>query len=234
MLQSKTQTANVLQIFLKNAETQFKSQVQIIHNDNGTEFVNAACTKLFQEKGMHHQRSCVYTPQQNGTVERKHRHLLDMARALIFQSRMPSKYWGEAIMMATTIINVLPTRVLDWKSPHQVLYGEDPNYNKFKTFGCCCYYTNVTPHKDKFSPREKAAIHIGFSVGQKGWKLLDIESGKIITSRDVQFEEDLFPFEDTSFTIPSNFGISHQLTENQLKSGTNSNIPMMTRSKREV
>lgn len=94
----------------------------------------------------------------------------------------------------------------------------------------------MTPLKDKFSLRAKTAIHIGFSVSQKGWKLLDLESGKIVTSRDVQFEEESFPFENTSFTIPSNLGIPQKLIGNQLKPGSsnNNNIPILTRSNREV
>lgn len=55
----------------------------IVRTDNGTEFFNHHLTSLCNQHGIIHQHSCVHTPQQNGRVERKHRHLLVVARALI-------------------------------------------------------------------------------------------------------------------------------------------------------
>ncbi|XP_056848842.1 uncharacterized protein LOC130498986 [Raphanus sativus] len=74
------------------AETQFGNSVQTVRSDNGTEFM--CLSEFFQDKGIVHQTSCVDTPQQNGRVERKHRHILNVARALLFQSRLPVKFWG--------------------------------------------------------------------------------------------------------------------------------------------
>lgn len=47
---------------------------------------------LYKRLGIEHQRSCIETPQQNGVVEKKHRHLLEVARPLYFQSTVPVKF----------------------------------------------------------------------------------------------------------------------------------------------
>ncbi|XP_070013777.1 uncharacterized protein [Nicotiana sylvestris] len=64
-----------------------KGIVRILRSDNGTEFFNSECNNLFQLYGMIHQSSYVHTPQQNGVVERKHRHILEVAREIRLQAR---------------------------------------------------------------------------------------------------------------------------------------------------
>jgi len=93
-------------------ETQFKAKICMIRTDNGTEFIQSVFLNLFGSKGVLHQRSIVKTPQQNGVVERKHRHLLDTAQALRFQASFPKHFWGECVLAATHIINKLPMAVL--------------------------------------------------------------------------------------------------------------------------
>ena len=52
-------------------ETQFNTCVQTIRTDNGLEFVNVETSIFFKTKGIIHEKTCPYTPQQNGVVERK-------------------------------------------------------------------------------------------------------------------------------------------------------------------
>lgn len=63
---------------------------------------------LFDSLGIVHETNCVDSPQQNGKVERRHRKLLEMARAIRFQSGIPVQYWGECVMVAVHVTNRLP------------------------------------------------------------------------------------------------------------------------------
>lgn len=92
---------------------QFGVNIKVIRTDNGTEFMNQNCRTLFLDAGIIHQRSCPYTPQQNGLVEWKHKHLLQVARALLFQGNVPKKFWGESLLIATYLINRTPSSVLN-------------------------------------------------------------------------------------------------------------------------
>ncbi|XP_019266531.1 PREDICTED: uncharacterized protein LOC109243965 [Nicotiana attenuata] len=60
--------------------------------------------------------------------------------------------------------------------------------------GCLCYAT-VTKKIDKFSPRAVAAVHMGYSVSQKGYKLYNFKAKRFLVSRDVTFQENIFPFQ---------------------------------------
>ncbi|XP_075076786.1 uncharacterized protein LOC142163402 [Nicotiana tabacum] len=88
----KSDVIVVLKHFLSFVKTQFAAVLKIIRTNNGTEFFNQHYNALLDSYGILHQRSCVYTPQQNGIVERKHRHILDIARALKFQACIPARY----------------------------------------------------------------------------------------------------------------------------------------------
>lgn len=92
LLLEKREVATSLKEFFKMVERQFGKKIKVVRSDNGGEFM---CMKpYFTSEGILHQTSCVYTPQQNGRVERKHRHILNVARSLMFQARVPLRFWG--------------------------------------------------------------------------------------------------------------------------------------------
>lgn len=84
LLYQKLQSLATLQTFIKFAEVHFGATVKTLRSDNALEFDNSPYRDYFASKGILHQTSCVDKPQQNGRVERKHRHLLEIARALRF------------------------------------------------------------------------------------------------------------------------------------------------------
>lgn len=71
--------------------------------------------------GIVHQTSCVDTPQQNGVAERKNRYLLEKTRAIMLQMNVPKCFWSYGVLTATYLVNRLPSRVLDFKCPLEVL-----------------------------------------------------------------------------------------------------------------
>ncbi|KAH0780949.1 hypothetical protein KY290_000547 [Solanum tuberosum] len=180
-------------VFLQFVKTQFGKIVKVFRFDNGTEFLNSVCTKLFKDMRIIHQRSCLYTPQQNVVAERKHRHLLEVTRALRFQANIPLQYWGHCVLAAAYIINRLPSSVLNFETPYERLYGTKPSLNHLRTLGCLCFSKVLTEH-DKLMPRSKSAVLMGFSEIQKGYILLDQNNKSFFTNRDVVFREDMFPF----------------------------------------
>lgn len=76
LLKDKSSVHYTRRDFVVFVHNQFLYKVNSIRSDNGTKFLKANCQNLFAELGILHQNSCTYTPQQNGVVERKHRHIL--------------------------------------------------------------------------------------------------------------------------------------------------------------
>ncbi|GKC60790.1 retrovirus-related pol polyprotein from transposon TNT 1-94 [Tanacetum coccineum] len=136
---------------------QFNKHVKIVLSDNGTEFT--CMRQFFLDERIIFQTSCVGTPQQNGRVERKHRHILNVARALRFQSSIPIDFLG-----------------------------------------------------DKFASRSRKCGFVGYTYGQKGWRLFDLEKLEFFVSRDVDFLEHIFSY-DTEPIVLSVGDIEYNETE---------------------
>ena len=131
-----TRKSEMEEVFLKiytMVLAQFQTKIQVFRSDNGKEYFNKALRKYFLEKGIVHQSSCNDTPQQNGIVERKNKHLLEVARALCFTNKVPKYLWGEVILTATYLINRMPTRVLNFKTPLQVFTNCNPKFRLSST-----------------------------------------------------------------------------------------------------
>jgi len=144
LMVTKDEAMSIIKSFIAMAKTQFDSTVRIIRSDNALELCNSyEALDFFAKTRIIHQTSCTQTPQQNGVVERKHKHLLEVSRALLFQSSLPIKYWVECVLTATYLINRMPTRILGGKTPHELLYGNSPTYDHLRTFGCLCFMSTL-------------------------------------------------------------------------------------------
>lgn len=163
LLVNKSEVFHTIKLFLAMVERQFNKQVKIVRSDNGSEFV---CMKdFFLDQGIVFQTSCVGTPQQNGRVDRKHRQILNVARALRFQSSLPIDFWGECVLTAAYLINRTPSSVLKGKTPYHVLHDTEPAYTHLRTFGCLCYaHIKVG---DKFASRSRKCVFVGYPYGAK-------------------------------------------------------------------
>jgi len=125
---------------------------------------------------------------------------LNIARGLRFQASLPITFWGECVLTAAHLINRTPTKPLHLKTPCEVLFGTKPTYETLKVLECLCYAHNREPNRDKFGSRATKYLFLGYPHGQKGWRVYDLKTRKVLTSRDVIFYEDVFPFQNDQGT----------------------------------
>jgi len=148
----------------------------MVRSDNGSEFISGPMKKFYGDQGIVHKISCVGIPQQNGIVERKHRHILNVVRALRFEANLPLEFWGECVLAAAYLTNKTPSSILGGKTPYEILFKTNPSYDHIKVFGCLCYVHKNQRQKNKFATCSRKCIFVGYSFGKKGWKVYDIET----------------------------------------------------------
>lgn len=79
-------------MFINDAQNQSQKHIKIMRTDNDSDFLESSCQSLLHSKEIVHHRTCPYTPQQNGIVEPKHKHLLEVTRALLFHAGNPKTF----------------------------------------------------------------------------------------------------------------------------------------------
>lgn len=191
----KSDYLSIMHTFAKYVKIHFSVHIKHFRTDNALEFSTADCKEFYAKLGILHQTSCPYRPQQNSRVERKHRSILEIARSLRFQSGVPICYWGECVMTAIHLLNILPTTALDNKISFEVLYKKSADYEHLKVFGCFGFDA-TSKSNDKFDVRGVPCIFLGYPASKKGYKMLNFLTREIFVTRDVRFIESVFPMND--------------------------------------
>jgi histone deacetylase 1/2 len=106
--------------FQSMVERQFDRKILAIQTDWGGEYQKLST--FFQRIGISHHVSCPYAHQQNGSAERKHRHIVEVGLSLLAHASMPLKFWDEAFVTATYLINRLPSKVINDQTPLEHLF----------------------------------------------------------------------------------------------------------------
>lgn len=100
----------------------------------------------------------------------------------------------------------MPSFVLSWKSPFEVFMQKPPDYAILRVIGCLCDAMLKT--SDKLAPRALKCILLGYPYAKKAYKLYDLDSHRIVISRDVVFKEHIFPHkQNNSENFPLDFSL---------------------------
>lgn len=181
-------------------KNQFSATVKTLKSDGGGKYTSKLFKSYLSSHGIHHQISCPYTPQQNGLVERKHRHLIETTITLLSQDSLPSQFWSFVVQTAMNLISLLPTASLGFLSPWFELYGSHPDVTSLRVFGCACY-PYIRPYtKHKLEHRTTEIIFLGYSSVSKGYLCLDVQSNHLYTCRHVLCNESKFPSTSSHLT----------------------------------
>ena len=183
--------------FCAEIHTQFHVYVQNLRSDNAKEYVTEQFQSFMFQHDILHQTFCVDTPAYNRVAERKNRHLLETARALLFQIHVPKHFLADAVSTACFLINRMPSSVLNWDTPYHILFPNNPLFLiELQIFGCTCFVQDVRPQVSKLDHKSLKCIFLGYSWVQKGYRCYCPSLRRHLVSANVKF------FENVPFSLP--------------------------------
>ena len=134
-----------------------------------------------------------YSHQQN-PCERFNRTVENVTRYALQLSKVPLKYWDYAIKHANHVIDVLPSKVTTgYVTRYQLMTGRPPDMRRVRTFGCLVKVLKPERYRThKFDARSWECVCLGWDGA--GWTCLKLDDGRLFTSRELVFYENVFPF----------------------------------------
>nr|GEU70180.1 hypothetical protein [Tanacetum cinerariifolium] len=176
-LKTKDETSGILRNFITKIENLKDLKVKIIRCDNGGEFRNKEMNDFCSRKGIKREFSNARTPLQNGAAEKRNRTLIEAARTMLADAKLPVTFWAEAVNTACYVQN----RVMVYKSQNKTLYelfnGRTPAIGFLKPFGCHVMILNTLDHLGKFDAKGDEGTNSTNFLGTKEAVSQEVKKG---------------------------------------------------------
>ncbi|GJP56276.1 hypothetical protein CLOM_g15349 [Closterium sp. NIES-68] len=191
LVKTKDEVAKMFRRWIRYVERESGAKVKVLRSDRGGEYLGKELQTFLEEKGITHQLSVPYTPQQNGAAERINRTLTDLARAILSHAELDNTWWGAAVQYANWVKNRMGSKGLGGKSPYSLWTGKVPNVSMARVWGCMAQYKVPDQQRRKLDPKAQWGIFLGVSERSKAWVLWSVADQRVMESRDVVFHEGL-------------------------------------------
>ncbi|CAI7838893.1 unnamed protein product [Closterium sp. NIES-53] len=179
--------------WLAVTEQQTKKSVLMLHSDRGGEFLGKQFTDFVNGKGIVHDLTCPYTPQQNGMAEREMRTVVESVRTMLLHMGVKHHWWHLALWQAVWVRICLERSTLQpGTTPYRLLTGKKPDLSLARVWGCMAQF--LVPEQQrggKLKPKARWGLHLGVSEESMRWELLDITDNRVVTTSDVVFYENM-------------------------------------------
>ncbi|GJS13089.1 putative ribonuclease H-like domain-containing protein [Tanacetum coccineum] len=188
-LATKDETSGILKSFITGIENLVDHKVKVIRCDNGTEFMNKEMNQFCEIKGILRQYSVARTPQQNGVAERRNRKLIEVARTMLADSKLPTTFWAEAVNTACYVQNRVLVVKPHNKTPYELFHGRTPSLSFMRPFRCPVTILNTIDHLGKFDSKADEGFFVGYSLNSKAFRVFNSRTRIVEESLHIRFSE---------------------------------------------
>nr|GEX96027.1 ribonuclease H-like domain-containing protein [Tanacetum cinerariifolium] len=171
-LASMDETSVILKTFITGIENLVDHKVKVIRCDNETKFKNREMNQFCEMKGIMRQYSVARTAQQNGLAERRNKTLIEAARTMLANLKLPTTFWAEAVSTACYVQNRMLVVKPRNKTPYELFHGRTPALSFMRLFECPVTILNTKDHLGKFD-ESKSSQNDGFQPLSDAKKKVD-------------------------------------------------------------
>ncbi|GJU25074.1 retrovirus-related pol polyprotein from transposon TNT 1-94 [Tanacetum coccineum] len=172
-LATKDETSGILKSFITGIENLVDHKVKVIRCDNRTEFKNREMNQFCKMKDILRQFSVARTPQQNRVAERRNMTLIEAARAMLADSKLPTTFWAEAVNTACYVQNSMLVVKPHSKTSYELFHGRTPTLSFMRPFGCLVIILNTIDHLGKFDGKADECFFVGYSLNSKAFRVFN-------------------------------------------------------------
>ncbi|GJV75425.1 putative ribonuclease H-like domain-containing protein [Tanacetum coccineum] len=188
-LASKDETSGIFKNFITEIENLVDKKVKLIRCDNGTEFKNIVMNEFCEKKGIKREFSVARTSKQNGVAERRNRTLIEAARTMLTDSKLPTTFWAKVVNTACYVLNRVIIFKPHNKTPYELFRGRTPALSFMRPFGCHVTILNTLDHLGKFDGKSDDGFFVGYSLTSKAFRVYNIRIGKVEENLHIRFLE---------------------------------------------
>ncbi|GJW82315.1 putative ribonuclease H-like domain-containing protein [Tanacetum coccineum] len=186
---SRNLKSEILKNFIKEIENLVDKKVKIIRSDNGTEFKNKVMDDFCREKGIKREYSVARTPKQNGVAERRNKTLIEAARTMLADSKLPTTFWAEAVSTACYVQNRVLVVKPHNKTPYELFRGFKPALSFMRPFGCHVTILNSLDNLGKFDGKSDEGFFVGYSLSSKAFRVYNTRTRRVEENLHIWFLE---------------------------------------------
>nr|GEW50120.1 putative ribonuclease H-like domain-containing protein [Tanacetum cinerariifolium] len=172
-LATKDETSGIFKDFITRIENLIDHKVKIIRCDNRTKFKNKDMNQFCEMKYIRREFSVARTPQQNGVAERKNKTLIEAARTMLADLKLPTTFWAEAVNIACYVQNRVLVIKPHNKTPYELFLGRKPALSFMRPFGCPVTILNTLDHLGKFDGKADEGFFVGYSTHSKAFRVFN-------------------------------------------------------------
>lgn len=184
-MKNKHEAFQCFKDYSAKVENLLDRKIKVLRSDNGLEFCSNEFKNFLKQKGIVHQKSNPYTPQQNGLSERMNRTIVEKARCLLFDANMNKEFWAEATNTAVYLQNRTVSATLNNKTPYELWTNNKPDISHIRVFGSTIMKHVPKEKRLKWDEKSEECILVGYAEDTKGYRIYNPQTKVITTSRDV-------------------------------------------------
>ncbi|GKA47897.1 retrovirus-related pol polyprotein from transposon TNT 1-94 [Tanacetum coccineum] len=127
------------------------------------------------------------TPSIYGVAERRNRTLIEVARTMLADSKLPTTFLAEAVNTACYVQNRVLVVKPHNKTPYELFHGRTPTLSFMRPFGCPVTILNTIDHLGKFDGKADEGFFVGYSLNSKAFRVFNSRTRIVEENLHIRF-----------------------------------------------